>query len=132
MFSVKKYFCFELLTAGILVGWVGLARSISSCISSIVMMVKFDDIFTDDTFPHTDVDKMHPSESFSIMRRPPFGLLFQLIALYSPVIISLLSTNIAVSIIDVLTSSLLIIGTIKVICENVNVCHRINTKRQFQ
>lgn len=62
MFTVKKYFCFELLTAGILVGWIGLAKSISGCISSTVMLAKFDDFFTEDMFPHMDIDKLHPSK----------------------------------------------------------------------
>lgn len=60
MLLVKKYFCFELVTTGLLVGWLGLAESVSSFISSIVLLVKYDDYFTKDNFPNTNLDKMGP------------------------------------------------------------------------
>lgn len=69
MFAVKKYFCFELLTTGVLVGWLGLAKSISSFISSIVMLVKFDDFFTKDAFPKTDMDKFGPGDDSIVLSK---------------------------------------------------------------
>lgn len=37
--TMKKYFCFELLTAGLVVGWLGLVKSATTSASLITMLV---------------------------------------------------------------------------------------------
>lgn len=60
MLTVRKYFCFELVTAGILVGWLGLGESIFSTIASIIMMVRYKDM------RHSDMDKYGTGKSLHL------------------------------------------------------------------
>lgn len=60
---MRKYFCFDLYTTGLLIGWLGLAGSITSCISSILMLENVDKIITPANFPNvTDVKNLQLSE----------------------------------------------------------------------
>lgn len=37
--TIKKYFCFELLTAGLVIGWLGLVKSATTAASLVTMLV---------------------------------------------------------------------------------------------
>lgn len=55
MVVIKKYFCFQLLTAGMIIGWYGLAESLISSITGIVMLENVDTYFNPANFPDFDV-----------------------------------------------------------------------------
>lgn len=61
MLTVRKYFCFELVTAGILVGWLGVIESIFSSIGSIIMLMRYE------TYPPSDMDKYGPGMSLHLL-----------------------------------------------------------------
>ncbi|XP_031618156.1 uncharacterized protein LOC116337618 [Contarinia nasturtii] len=86
---VQKFFCFDLYTTGLLIGWLGLAESITSCIFSILMIENIDSLVTPKNFPNEDINSLR--HSFVIV----------------------LGTYIAFNIIDLLASGLLIAGTVK-------------------
>lgn len=58
MVLVEKFFCFDLYTTGLLIGWLGLAESIISCIFSLVMLENVDAMITPENFP--DIDDIKP------------------------------------------------------------------------
>lgn len=51
MVLVRKFFCFDLYTTGLLIGWLGLAESITSCIFSILMLENVETMITPADFP---------------------------------------------------------------------------------
>lgn len=79
MLLVKKYFCFELLTTGMVVGWFGLAESIGWFITSIMILVKYDQLFNPDNYPNTDMRKLSPCKFYLYNKcsgAPPFDEMF--------------------------------------------------------
>lgn len=90
MVLVEKFFCFDLYTTGLLIGWLGLAESIISCIFSLVMLENVDAMITPENFP--DIDDIKPIQK---------------------TFVTMLSAYIAFNIIDLLASGLLITGTVK-------------------
>ncbi|XP_055323972.1 uncharacterized protein LOC129578824 [Sitodiplosis mosellana] len=86
---VRKFFCFDLYTTGLLIGWLGLAESITSCIFSILMLENVDTIITTKDFPDVDIVALRKS------------------------VVTILGTYIAFNVIDLLASGLLIAGTVK-------------------
>lgn len=42
MVQIQKLFCFNLFTAGLIIGWLGLAGSITSFVSYIVSIINFE------------------------------------------------------------------------------------------
>lgn len=48
--TIKKYFCFELLTAGLVVGWLGLVKSATTTASLITMLIDPDYYISYDSF----------------------------------------------------------------------------------
>lgn len=54
MVLVRKFFCFDLYTTGLLIGWLGLAESITSCIFSILMLENIDTIIRPEEFPDVE------------------------------------------------------------------------------
>jgi len=92
MVLVRKFFCLELLTTGLVIGWFGLIESISSCVSGIVMLENIDVYLNGTTID--DKQNLDPAVVRSIL-------------------INLIGTNIALNIIDIVASGLLIAGTVK-------------------
>jgi len=86
---VQKFFCWELLTAGLIIGWLGVLESIPSIVSSALMLANVDTYFDPSKFPDYDP---------AVMRQ---------------VVINIMGTNIAFNVIDLLASGMLIVGTIK-------------------
>lgn len=54
MVRVEKFLCFQLLTGGMIIGWYGLAESLASTISGIVMLENVDTYFAPANFPDFD------------------------------------------------------------------------------
>lgn len=54
MVLVQKYFCFELLTTGLIIGWLGLAEALTSTISGIILLDNVDTYFDPTMFPDID------------------------------------------------------------------------------
>lgn len=46
MVQIQKFFCFNLFSAGLIIGWLGLAGSITSLVSSIISLSNVDSIVT--------------------------------------------------------------------------------------
>jgi len=86
---VQKFFCFDLYTTGLLIGWLGLAESITSCIFSILMLENVDTMITPKDFPDVDIVQFRKS------------------------VVTILGMYIAFNMIDLLASGLLITGTVK-------------------
>jgi len=86
---LEKYFCFELLTTGLIIGWLGLAESLVSSVTGIVMLENIDTYFDPAKYPDIDVKTAR--------------------ALF----VNLIGTAIALNILNVLACGLLIIGTVK-------------------
>lgn len=54
--TIRKYFCFNLFTAGLVVGWIGLAVSIYQCILNILLLENTDSVVTPQNVPNaTDI-----------------------------------------------------------------------------
>lgn len=65
MVLIRKFFCFELFTTGLIVGWLGLAESIASCITSILMIENIDTIIKPSDYPDVDPAKLKPRKNLS-------------------------------------------------------------------
>lgn len=64
MVLVRKFFCFDLFTTGLLFGWLGLAEAITSCITSILMLENIDSTITPEQFPNEDVKHIRTGRNF--------------------------------------------------------------------
>lgn len=65
MVLLRRFFCFDLYTTGLLFGWLGLADSIISCITSILALENIDTTITPDQFPpDTDIKAIRRSKNF--------------------------------------------------------------------
>lgn len=51
---VQKFFCWELITAGLIIGWFGFIESISSVISNAIILDNIDTYFDPAKFPDID------------------------------------------------------------------------------
>lgn len=51
---IQKFFCMELLTTGLIIGWFGIVESISSIVSGVVMLENIDTYFDPTKFPDSD------------------------------------------------------------------------------
>lgn len=122
MVLVRKFFCFDLYTTGLLIGWLGLAESITSCIFSILMLENIDGIIRPEQFPDpNNVQQIRMSEHFqnklvfslydTLLLRILWGKTTHIISVIS----TMLSVYIAFNVIDLLASGLLIAGTVKVL-----------------
>lgn len=64
---LRNFFCFDLYTTGLLIGWLGLAESITSCIFSILMLENVDTMITPKDFPEvTDIIKFRSSKNLAV------------------------------------------------------------------
>lgn len=63
MVLVQKFFCFDLYTTGLLVGWLGLAESITSCIFSILMLENIDGMIRPEDFPTENIQQIRWSKT---------------------------------------------------------------------
>lgn len=115
MVMIRNYFCFELLTAGLVVGWLGLVASISSCVSSILMLENVDIYIDPKKFPNIDPRVLRSGELlflFYFREVPNWSVDFHNSDF--SVVINVLGAGIAMNIVDLLASGLLIIGAVKV------------------
>lgn len=63
MVLVQKFFCFDLYTTGLLVGWLGLAESITSCIFSILMLENIEGMIRPEDFPTENIQQIRWSKT---------------------------------------------------------------------
>lgn len=89
MALLRKFFCFELLTTGLIVGWLGIVESFTSVVSGFIMVENIDVYINPKYFPDTDPE---------LVRR---------------MVINMLGANIALNMIDLLASGMLVAGTVK-------------------
>lgn len=67
MVLVRKFFCFDLYTTGLLIGWLGLAESITSCIFSILLLENIDGIIRPEQFPDANnIEQIRMSKWFQM------------------------------------------------------------------
>lgn len=65
--AIRKYFCFNLFTAGLVVGWIGLAGSIIQCIWNILVLENIDSVVTPQNIPNaTDIASVRACKSIRI------------------------------------------------------------------
>lgn len=64
--TIKKYFCFELLTAGLVVGWLGMVKSATTTASLITMLIDPDYYISYDSFSSLPPMTVRSSKFFFI------------------------------------------------------------------
>ena len=62
MALLRKFFCFELLTTGLIVGWLGIVESFTSVVSGFIMVENVDAYINPKYFPDTNPELVRRSE----------------------------------------------------------------------
>lgn len=80
---VQKFFCWELLTAGLVIGWLGIVESISSVVSNAIVLDNIDVYFDPTKFPDIDPAVIHRSEIyFELYELTLITMFFQRLSIY--------------------------------------------------
>lgn len=126
MTEIKKYFCFDLYTAGIVIGWLGFGGALVGTVGYSYAFINIDLLMENTTFaalPHLDEFDSQYSEEF--LRELKFCKIlfgFFFIGLHNSYRIYhfildtcfLLVTSIACNFVEMIAAMCLVIGTIKV------------------
>lgn len=123
---VRRFFCFDLYTTGLLIGWLGLAESITSCIFAILTLENVDSMITPKEFPDVDDIVAFRQCKYYCFMNKIFFLLISFSWIFSEnlliffwniflAFVTILGFYIAFNLIDLLASGLLIAGTVKVL-----------------
>lgn len=121
MIQIEKFFCFQLMTAGMIIGWYGLAESLASSITGIVMLENVDTYFSPANFPDFDAKTARARKSIAgeyvslnIETNMAWERIF-ILHLIPLVFINIVGTAVAMGVLNILACGLLVIAVVKVI-----------------